>query len=83
MSSIRAIGSPAGIAAYQPGRIPTRDTGSTPTPSVNPVDRVDKLTRQLDTHLTDKLARIRSQISTSESVPVSSAQGARRLDLSA
>jgi len=83
MSSIRAIGSSAAIAAYQPGRVTASATDSTPTPNINPVDRVDKLTRQLDANLTDKLARIRSQISTSDSVQAPSAQGARRLDLSA
>jgi hypothetical protein len=82
MSSIRAIGSPAEITAYQPGRVSARAVESTPTPSINPVDRVDKLTRQLDAKLTDKLARIRSQISTSDSVQAPSPQGARRLDLS-
>jgi hypothetical protein len=82
MTSIRAIGSGA-TSAYQPVRIAARAPDSTPTPAINPADRVDKLTRQLDSSLTDKIARIRERIASPSSTAPGTAPAPRRLDVRA
>lgn len=86
MSLIGSIGRTI-TPAYLPDRIaspaPNRAANPTASAASGPVDRVDKLTRQLDASLTLRLAGIRSRISTSESAPTESAGGGRRLDIGA
>ena len=80
MTSIRAIGTAAPVS-YQPSRFPARALDSTPTPATNPIERVDKLTRQLDESLTNQLARIRARISTEAVDPNEALPVCRRLDI--
>ena len=86
MSLIGSIGR-AVSPAYLPDRVtsqaPSRAAAPASGAAAGPVDRVDKLTRQLDASLTLRLAGIRSRISTSESAPTGSAGAGRRLDIGA
>ena len=82
MTSIRAIG-PAAAPAYRADRIAARPPDSTPTPAINPAERVDKLTRQLDASLTMRLATIRERIGSQDAAQNPGKPEPRRLDLSA
>lgn len=82
MTSIGAIGRSV-TPVYPQNRVVPRASDSTPTPAASPIDRVDKLTRQLDASLSNRLARIRSSISTDGSASTSSAPTSRRLDIGA
>ena len=82
MTSIGAIGR-AVTPAYQPNRVAAQAPDSTPTQTASPVDRVDKLTRQLDANLTNRLARIRARISTNGSASTEATTTSRRLDIGA
>ncbi len=82
MSSIGAVGR-AVPAAYQPTRVAARAPDSTPTPAASPIDRVDKLTRQLDASLTYRLDGIRARISTNGSAYTQAPAASRRLDIGA
>ena len=86
MSLIGSIGRTV-TPAYLPERVasqpPARPAAPTAGAAAGPVDRVDKLTRQLDASLTLRLAGIRSRISTSGSAPTESAGASRRLDIGA
>ncbi len=82
MTSIRAVGTTAS-PAYPISRYAMRGPDSTATPTANPVDRVDTLTRQLDASLTDKLTRIREQIALNGQKPSVPPGTTGRLDIQA
>ena len=82
MTSIGAVGS-AAVAVYPVNRVTARASDSAPTPTIDPAERVNQLTRQLDASLTGKLTRIREQISTTTSGAGSAEATPRRLDLRA
>jgi len=81
MTSIGAVGRVT--PAYQPSRSPARVPDSTPTPAASPIDRVDKLTRQLDASLSNRLSSIRARIAPSSSTSADPAATSRRLDIGA
>ena len=82
MTSISAIGSAATVT-YAINRTSIRTGDSTPAPTVDPAARVDILTRQLDSSLNNKLARIRDQISSNSEVSGGPQAPSRRLDIRA
>jgi len=61
MSPIGAIGR-ALPGVFQPARAVPQTSAVAPAAQAAPVDRVDKLSRQLDATLTNRLERIRARI---------------------
>jgi len=82
MTSIGAIGLRI-VPRTEPVRSIERESNSAVTPTPQPIDRVDKLTRQLDASLTNRLAAIRERISANPGARVEASPISRRLDISA
>ena len=79
MSSIRGI-TPAGYATYDAYRAPAASGANRPKPT-EAGSREQELTRQLDTRLTDKLNRIRQQITPTANSAPDSTNGIRHVDI--
>lgn len=82
MTSIGAIG-PSAPPVPQNYGLPARAPDRRPTPAENTIDRVDKLTRQLDASLTGKIDGIRARISSGGGGSHEPSAPPRRLDVQA